>query len=121
MRFTHDHQWIELNGDLATTGVTAYGARALGDVMFLQLPTAGQAVKAGEPLATVEGVRAVLDLAAPVDGTVSEAHADLSDNPDQVNLDPEGTAWLTRLKLADPAQVDALMDRTAYEAFLDTI
>ena len=121
MRFTKDHQWIVLKGDIATIGVTAYAARQLGDVVYVQTPEVGLTVRAGEPLSSVEGVRTTFNLAAPIDGVVSEAHADLSDTPEQVDLDPEGSAWFARLQVAEPAQVDALMDRDAYEAFLDSL
>jgi glycine cleavage system H protein len=121
MRFTKDHEWIELTGDIATVGITAYAARQLGDVVFVEVPEVGKTVKAGDPLAVVESVKAASDIYAPIDGTVVDAHASLSDEPETVNEDPEGSGWFVKLKPADPAQIDALMDRTAYEAFLDTL
>ena len=86
MRFTKDHQWIKLAGEVATIGVTAYAARQLGDVVFVRTPEVGLAVKAGEPLSSVEGVRTTFQLPAPVDGVVSDAQADLADTPEQVDL-----------------------------------
>jgi glycine cleavage system H protein len=121
MRFTKDHEWIELTGDIATVGITAYAARQLGDVVFVEVPEIGKTVKAGDPLAVVESVKAASDIYAPIDGTVVDAHTGLSDEPETVNEDPEGSGWFVKLKPADPAQIDALMDRTAYEAFLDTL
>ena len=121
MRFTQDHEWIELQGDIATIGVTAYAARKLGDVVFVDLSAVGQALKAGEAMAVVQGVNVTSNLPAPVDGAVTEANAALSDTPEAVNQDPENTAWLIKLKVSAPGQVDALMDRPAYEAFLDSL
>src|SRR5579872_6571521 len=121
MRFTKDHEWIKLEGDIATVGVTAYAAEQLGDVVFVETPEIGKAVKAGEPLAVVESVKAASDIYAPVDGVVVEAQTALSGRPEAVNEDPEGEAWFAKLKVSNPAQVEALMDRDAYEAFLDTL
>ncbi|HUO23298.1 MAG TPA: glycine cleavage system protein GcvH [Caulobacteraceae bacterium] len=121
MRFTKDHEWIELDGDIATVGITAYAAEHLGDVVFVETPEIGKSVKAGDPLAVVESVKAASDVYSPVDGVVVEAQPGLSDHPEAVNQDPEGEAWFAKLKVADPAQVEALMDRDAYQAFLDTL
>jgi len=121
MRFTKDHEWIKLDGDVAAVGITAYAAEQLGDVVFVEVPEVGKTVKAGDPLAVVESVKAASDVFAPIDGTVVEAQTALSDRPEAVNEDAEGEAWFAKLKIADPAQVEALMDRDAYEAFLDTL
>ena len=121
MRFTKDHEWIKLEGDIATVGVTAYAAQQLGDVVFVETPEVGKAVKTGEPLAVVESVKAASDIYAPVDGVVVEAQAALSDRPETVNEDPEGEAWFAKLKISDPAQVEALMDRAAYETYLGSL
>ena len=121
MRFTKDHEWIALDGDIATVGITAYAAEQLGDVVFVEVPDVGKVVKAGDPLAVVESVKAASDIFAPIDGTVVEAQSALSNKPESVNEDPEGEAWFAKLKVADPAQVEALMDRDAYDAFLDTL
>ena len=121
MRFTKDHEWIELKGDVATVGITAYAAQQLGDVVFVETPVVGKTVKAGDPLAVVESVKAASDIYAPIDGVVVETHGDLSDEPETVNEDPEGRGWFAKLKPSDPAQIEALMDRDAYEAFLDTL
>jgi glycine cleavage system H protein len=121
MRFTKDHEWVELDGDTATVGITAYAAEQLGDVVFVELPTPGAKVQAGGEMAVVESVKAASDVYAPLTGEVTAANADVSDNPQTVNDAPEASGWLVKIKIADPAQLDQLMDRTAYEAFLGTL
>jgi glycine cleavage system H protein len=121
MRFTKDHEWVNLEGDTATIGITAYAADQLGDVVFVELPAAGKAVKAGEPMAVVESVKAASDVFAPVSGEITDANAALADSPETVNEATEAGGWFVKLKIADPAQVEALMDRAAYEAFLQTL
>ncbi len=121
MRFTKDHEWVELSGDIATVGITAYAANALGDVVFVETPDVGKTVKAGDGFAVVESVKAASDVYAPVSGEVVETNGSLSDTPEMVNQDPEKDAWFARVKVSDPAQIDALMDREAYEAFLATL
>lgn len=118
MRFTKDHEWIEFQDGVATVGVTAYAAEQLGDVVFVDLPAPGKTLKAGDAMAVVESVKAASDVYAPIDGAVIEANAGLPDHPETVNQDPEGSAWIVRLKPADPAQIEALMDRAAYEDYL---
>ena len=121
MRFTKDHEWVNLEGGIATIGITAYAAEQLGDVVFVDLPEAGKAVSAGQALAVVESVKAASDVFAPVSGEVTAANDVLSGNPETVNEAPEGGGWFVRLKVADAGEVDALMDRPAYEAFLSTL
>ena len=121
MRFTKDHEWISLDGDIATVGVTAYAAEQLGDVVFVELPEAGKTVAVSDGLAVVESVKAASDVYAPVAGEVVEANDALSGNPETVNQDPEGAGWFVKLKLADPSQVEGLMDRAAYETYLGTL
>ncbi len=121
MRFTKDHEWVDLQGDVATIGITAYAADQLGDVVFVELPEAGKTVGAGDALAVVESVKAASDVYAPISGEVAAANPDLSDNPETVNDAPEGGGWFVKIKIKDPAQVEALMDRAAYEAFLATL
>jgi glycine cleavage system H protein len=118
MRFTKDHEWVELVGDTATVGITAYAAEQLGDVVFVDLPAAGAAMKAGDSLAVVESVKAASDVYAPVSGEVIAANDQLSGNPETVNDEPEAAGWFVRIKVADPDEVEGLMDRAAYEAFL---
>jgi glycine cleavage system H protein len=121
MRFTKDHEWVELDGDIATVGITAYAAEQLGDVVFVELPAPGATVQAGGEMAVVESVKAASDVFAPLSGEVTAANPDLSDNPQTVNDAPEASGWLVRIKVADPAQVASLMDRDAYEAFLGSL
>jgi glycine cleavage system H protein len=121
MRFTKDHEWVELDGDVATIGITAYAADQLGDVVFVETPPVGKLVKAGENLAVVESVKAASDVYAPVSGEVVEANAGLGDNPDTVNRAAEGDGWFVKLKVADVAEVEKLMDRHAYDAFLESL
>ncbi|HEY5105967.1 MAG TPA: glycine cleavage system protein GcvH [Caulobacteraceae bacterium] len=121
MRFTKDHEWVELTGDVAVVGISAYAAEQLGDVVFIELPEVGKTIKTGDPLAVVESVKAASDVFAPIDGVVSATNAALSDTPETVNAEPETAGWFVKIKLADPAQVEGLMDRTAYEAFLATL
>ena len=121
MRFTKDHEWVELNGDIATVGVTAYAAEQLGDVVFVEVPEVGRQVKAGDGFAVVESVKAASDVYAPIAGEVVEANAELSDAPETVNASPEAAGWFAKVKVANPADVEALMDRAAYEAYLQTL
>jgi glycine cleavage system H protein len=122
MRFTKDHEWVELSDDgIATIGVTAYAAEQLGDVVFVEVPEPGKTVKAGDGLAVVESVKAASDVYAPVSGEVVEANGALSDAPETVNAAPEAAGWFAKLRVADPAEVERLMDREAYEAYLQTL
>ncbi len=121
MRFTKDHEWVAVEGDIATVGITAYAAEQLGDVVFVEVPEVGKTVAQGEGLAVVESVKAASDVYAPVSGEVVEANAELGDAPETVNAVPESGGWFAKLKLSNPAEVDALMDRDAYEAFLATL
>ena len=121
MRFTKDHEWVELDGDIATVGVTAYAADQLGDVVFVETPEVGRTLGKGDRIAVVESVKAASDVYAPVSGEVTEANEDLGGAPETVNAAPEAAGWFAKLKVSDPAEVEALMDRAAYEAFLRTL
>ena len=121
MRFTKDHEWVELDGDVATVGITAYAAEQLGDVVFVETPEVGKKVKAGDAFAVVESVKAASDVYAPISGEVVEANGAVSDAPETVNAAPEAGGWFARLKVANPAELDQLMDRDAYEAYLQTL
>ena len=121
MRFTKDHEWIELDGDVATVGITAYAAEQLGDVVFVELPTVGKTLKTGDGMAVVESVKAASDVYAPLDGEVTAVNDALSSTPETVNQSPEQDGWFARVKVADKAAVEALMDRDAYEKFLSTL
>ena len=121
MRFTKDHEWVELTGDVATVGITAYAAEQLGDVVFVETPEVGRQVKAGDSFAVVESVKAASDVYAPISGEVIEANTGLSEAPETVNATPEAGGWFARLKVANAAEVEALMDRAGYEAYLATL
>jgi len=121
MRFTKEHEWVELDGDVATVGITAYAAEQLGDVVFVEVPEVGKTLKAGDAFAVVESVKAASDVYSPVSGEVVEANAGLSDAPETVNAAPEAGGWFAKVRVTDPAEVEKLMDRPAYEAFLATL
>jgi glycine cleavage system H protein len=119
MRFTKDHEWVEAQGDIATVGITAFAAQQMGDVVFVELPEVGRTVAVGDAMAVVESVKAASDVYSPVAGTVTAVNTTVTDSPDLVNAGPEGLGWLAKIKLTDPAAVEALMDRAAYEALLE--
>ncbi len=121
MKFTKDHEWVELDGDVATVGISKYAADQLGDVVFVETPEVGKKVQKGESLAVVESVKAASDVYAPISGEVVEANPDITGAPETVNADPEGGAWFARLKVSDPSQLDGLMDRAAYDQYLSTL
>ena len=121
MRFTKDHEWVELADGVATVGITAYAAEQLGDVVFVELPQAGASVQAGGAMAVVESVKAASDVYAPIAGEVIDANSSHSDHPEQLNEGPEGAGWLVKLKVADESEIAELMDRDAYEIFLATL
>jgi glycine cleavage system H protein len=115
LRYTKDHEWIRVEGDEAVVGITQYAADQLGDIVFVELPDAGRALDQHATFGVVESVKAVSDLFAPVGGEVVATNDGLAAGPEVVNADPYGAGWLVRVKLADPAQVDALLDAAAYE------
>lgn len=113
-RFTKDHEWVRLDGDVATVGVTVHAAGQLGDVVFVELPAVGKAFKAGAEMAVVESVKAASDVFAPISGTVVEVNQAIVDDPAKVNADPEGGSWFAKLKISAPAEFEALLDAAAY-------
>jgi len=117
--YTEEHEWVRVEGDVATVGITDFAQSQLGDIVFVELPEAGRQVTKGGEAAVVESVKAASDVYAPVDGEVTEANAALVDDPALANSDPEGEGWFFRLRLADPAQLDGLMDAEAYKAFVE--
>ena len=121
MRFTKDHEWVRLDGDVATVGISKHAADALGDVVFVETPDAGKALTKGDSFAVVESVKAASDVYAPVSGEVVEGNAALASAPETVNADPEGDGWFAKIRVSDASQLDALMDRAAYDAFLATL
>lgn len=118
IRFTKDHEYVSVDGDIATVGITDYAQSQLGDVVYVELPAAGKALKQGDEAAVVESVKAASEVYAPVSGTVVEINAGLPDSPSDVNEDPLGKGWFLKLRLADPAELDALMDEAAYQAHI---
>jgi len=116
--FTQDHEWIEIDGTLGTVGITDYAQGQLGDITFVELPEAGATVAKGDAPCVVDSVKAASDVYAPVSGTVTEANAALADEPELVNTDAEVGGWLFRLTLSDPSELDGLMDRAAYDAYV---
>ena len=121
LRFTEDHEWIRLDGEVATVGITDYAQEQLGDVVFVELPEAGTALETGKEAATLESVKAASEIYAPLDGEVTEANAALADDPAKVNSDPQGEGWFFKMTLADSGQLDSLMDEAAYKAFVETL
>ncbi len=119
--FTKDHEWIEADGDVATIGITSYAQEQLGDVVYVELPEVGAAFDKGAAFGVVESVKAASDVYAPVSGEVTEANTALSDAPETVNAEPEAGGWMVRMKLKDPAELEGLMDKAAYEDFLKTV
>ena len=116
--YTEDHEYIRVDGDVATIGITAFAQEQLGDVVFVDLPAVGKAVKKGDTAAVVESVKAASDVYAPLTGEVVEANGALSGDPSLVNQDPMGRAWFMKIKLANTAELTGLMDKAAYDAFV---
>ena len=119
--FTEDHEWIEVDGDNATVGITHYAQSQLGDIVFAEVPAAGATLKKGGDAAVVESVKAASDIYAPVGGEVVESNAALADTPGDVNAEPTGKGWFFKLKLADKGELAGLMDEAAYEAFVKSL
>jgi glycine cleavage system H protein len=121
LKYTKDHEWLRIDGDVATVGITDHAQHALGDVVFVDLPAIGKAVKQGQEAATVESVKAASEVYAPVSGTVVEVNTTLPDNPGLVNSAPEGDGWFLKLRLSAPAEVESLLSADDYKAFLGTL
>jgi glycine cleavage system H protein len=119
--FTKDHEWISVDGDSATVGITDYAQAQLGDVVFVEVPPAGTQVAKGKEAAVVESVKAASDVYAPVSGEVTEGNAALEADPALVNTAPEGDGWFFKLTLSNPSELDGLLDAAAYKAFVDTL
>ena len=117
-RYTKEHEWIKVTGATGTIGITDYAQHELGDVVFVELPAAGAKITTGQVFGSVESVKAVSEIFAPVSGEVTEANVALSDTPETLNSDPHGAGWLIKVKLANPAEVSSLMDAAAYQAFI---
>ena len=117
--FTEDHEWISVDGDTGTVGITTYAAEQLGDVVFVEVPEAGASFGKGDDMAVVESVKAASDVYAPVAGEVTEGNGDLADAPETVNEDPEGKGWFCKIKLSNKGDLDGLMDADAYKTFCE--
>ena len=119
--FTKDHEWIDVDGDVGTVGISEYAQSQLGDIVFVDVPEAGKQLSKGDDAAVVESVKAASDVYSPVAGTVTEGNAALTEQPDLVNSDPEGEGWFFKLTLSDPGELDGLMDEAAYKSFVDSL
>ncbi len=118
LRYRETHEWVRVEGDEAVVGITDYAQEELGDVVYVELPELGREVAAGEAVAVIESVKTASDIYAPVSGTVVATNEDLAEHPEKVNEDPYGAGWIFRLKLKDPAEVEALLDAAAYEKLI---
>ena len=119
--FTEDHEWIDLDGEIATVGITDYAQGQLGDVVFVELPVAGRTLTKGDDAAVVESVKAASDVYAPVSGEIIEGNDELEAEPSLVNSDAEGDGWFFKMTLSDTSELDGLMDESAYAAFVDKL
>jgi glycine cleavage system H protein len=120
-KYSEDHEWVSVDGDIATVGITDYAQKALGDIVFVETPDIGSEVDQGDEAGVVESVKAASDIIAPVSGEVVEVNEDLEDAPNTVNTDPTGDGWMFRVKLADPEELDDLMDAAAYKAYCESL
>jgi glycine cleavage system H protein len=119
LRYSSDHEWARLEDQLVRVGITDYAQDALGDVVFVEVPTTGRTVAAGEAIAEVESTKSVSEIYAPVAGTIVEANDELGASPERINDDPYGDGWICVLQPSEPGDLDALMDSAAYEALVD--
>lgn len=117
-RYTQEHEWVSVDGAIGTIGITEHAQSELGDIVYVDLPKVGAAVEKGQTCGSVESVKAVSDIYSPISGEVVEINPALADAPEKLNSDPHGEAWLVKIKLANPAEVDALLTAEGYEAFL---
>lgn len=118
LKYSNDHEWLKMDGDVAYVGITAFAANELGDIVFLDITTVGETLEANEVFGTVEAVKTVSDLMLPVGGEVLEFNESLNDNPGIINTDPYNEGWIVKIKVTNPAEADALMDTAAYQAFI---
>lgn len=119
MKYTEDHEWLRVEGDLVVVGITEHASEQLGDVVFVDLPEPGRAVTRGEEVVVIESVKAASDILAPLDGEIVEVNSELADTPAMVNEDPQGRAWFFKLKVADPAAaLEGFLDEDGYKALI---
>ena len=121
VKYTSDHEWIRLEGDVATVGISNYAQEQLGDVVYVELPEVGKAVSKGSEAAVVESVKAASEVYAPLSGQIVEVNAVLGDAPGQINEDAEGNGWFMKIKLSDPGELDGLMDADDYATFVGSL
>ncbi len=114
LKYAKTHEWVKLDGDVATIGITDFAQGELSDIVYVEITALGKTIKRDEPLGTIEAVKAVSDLYAPVSGQVTEANDALKDSPAAVNKDPYGTGWIAKIKVSEPAELEGLLDATAY-------
>ena len=119
--YTEDHEWVEVDGDIGTVGISEYAQSQLGDIVFVETPDEGKEIAKGDDVAVVESVKAASDVYSPVSGTVLEGNPALADTPEMVNEDPEGDGWFFKLTLSDPSEVESLMNETAYAEFVSKL
>ncbi len=118
LRYTKDHEWIRMEGDIAVIGITDFAQHELGDIVYVEIESVGKDMNSGEVFGTVEAVKTVSDLYLPVNGSIAEVNPKLNSNPELVNSDPYGEGWMVKMKVSNQADVDALMDAKAYEALV---
>lgn len=119
VKYTEDHEWISVDGDIATIGITAYAAEQLGDVVFVELPEVGKAVAKGDDAAVVESVKAASEIYSPVTGEITAVNDVLNDTPETVNASAEGDGWFVKIRLSDASELESLLDADAYKAIVD--
>ena len=117
LHYSKDHEWVRVDGDVATVGITDYAQNSLGDVVYVELPKPGEQFAANESFGSVESVKAVSEVFSPVSGSVVESHDTLSDDPEKVNTDPYGEGWMIRIKMSNSGEVDSLLTAAEYEDF----
>ena len=118
MKYTEEHEWLDLDGDIVTVGITKYAAEQLGDIVYIELPEVGDEVKKGEEIVVIESVKAASDITSPLNGEIVEINEDIVATPGKINQDPEA-AWFFKIKAEDPSEVEEHMDEDAYEEFIE--
>ena len=118
VKFTKEHEWVRVEGDIGTVGITEHAQEQLGDLVFVELPEPGRKIAKGDEAAVVESVKAASEVYSPISGEVTEVNGSLADDPAQVNSDATGAGWFFKIKITDPGELDALMDETGYRAYL---
>ena len=121
IKFTNEHEWISIDGDTATVGITSYALEQLGDLVFVEVPESGRAVSKGDEAAVVESVKAASEVYSPVSGEIAEGNDAVGDDPSAVNGTPGGDGWFFKVKMSDPSELDDLMDEAAYNAYVESL